>query len=57
MKGCDFSDLLPEVEFVISGTVHAAIHGKNYSRVMVSHKTMLDAMERLLFVVFLETKQ
>ena len=46
-----------EVELVISGTVHAAMCGKNYSRAMVYHKTIFHALELLLFVALLETKQ
>lgn len=46
-----------EVELVISDTVHAAMCGKNYSRAMVYHKTIFHALELLLFVALLETKQ
>ena len=56
MKGCGFSDVLLEAELAKSGTVHGVMSGKNYSRAIVCHKTMLEALERLLFSVFLETK-
>ena len=56
MNSCGFSDVMLEAELVKSGTVHGVMGGKNYSRAMVSHKTMLEALERLLLTLFLEQR-
>ena len=41
MNGCGFSDVLIEAELVKSGTVHGVMGGKNYSRTIVCHKTIV----------------
>ena len=56
MNSCGFSDVMLVAELVKSGTVHGVMSGKNYSRAMVCHKTMLEALARLLLTLFLEQR-
>ena len=56
MNSCGFSDVMLEDELVKSGTVHGVMGGKNYSRAMACHKTMLEALERLLLTLLLEQR-
>ena len=56
MNSCGFSAVMLEAELVKSRTVHGVMGGKNYSRAMVCHKTMLEALERLLLTLFLQQR-
>ena len=56
MNSCGFSDVMLEAELVKSGTVHGVMDGKNYSRAMVRHKTMQEALERSLLTLVLEQR-
>ena len=53
MDSCGLSDVLLEAGLVGSGTVYGVFSGKNYSRAMVCHKTVLESLERLLMKRFL----
>ena len=54
MDSCGLTDVLLEAGLVGSGTVYGVLSGKNYSRAMVCHKTVLESLERLLIKRFLE---
>ena len=54
MDSCGLSEVLLEAGLVGSGTVYEVFSGKNYSRAMVCHKTVLESLERLLMKRFLE---
>ena len=56
MDSCGLSDVLLEAGLVGSGTVYGVFSGKNYSRAMVCHKTVLESLERLLMKRFVEHK-
>ena len=54
MNGTGLSDILTEAGLVTSGSVAGVLAGKQYSRAMTSHKTLLEALERLMLEKFLE---
>ena len=56
MNSCGFSDVILEAKSVKSGIVHGVMGGKNYSGSMICHKTMLEALERLILTLFLEQR-
>ena len=56
MDACGLSDVLFEAGLVGSGTIYGVLSGKNYSRAMVCHKTVLESLERLLLKQFLEER-
>ena len=55
MNSCGFTDVLSEAELVKTGTVAGVASGKNYSRPMVCHKSILETLERLFLTSFLLT--
>ena len=50
MDGSGLSDILLEAGIVGSGTVYGVLSGKNYSRAMVCHKIVLEALERRFLI-------
>ena len=48
MEGSGLSDVLLEAGLMTSGSVHAVLAGKQYNRGITCHKTLLEALERLL---------
>lgn len=48
MSGSGLDDIFIEGGLLTSGSMQGVMNGKNYSRSMVCHKTMLEALERLL---------
>ena len=50
-------DVLLETSLVGSGTVDVVLSGKNYSRAMLFHKTLVECLERLLLKDFLDSTQ
>ena len=48
MNGSGLDDIFIEAGLITSGSVQGVMNGKNYSRSMVCHKTMLEAFEHLL---------
>ena len=56
MEATGLTDILMEAGLVGSGTIGGIMSGKNYSRAMACHKTVLEALERLTVVAFLESR-
>ena len=54
MEATGLTDILMEARLVGSGTNCRIMSGKN-SRAMACHKTVLDALQRLLVEAFLES--
>ena len=53
MNGSGFADIMTEAGLITSGSLRGVLAGKHYNRVMVCHKTMLEALERLLINMYL----
>lgn len=53
MDACGLTDVLLEAGLVGSGTVYGVLSGKNYSRAMICHNTVLESLEILLVKRFL----
>ena len=53
-KGSGFSDILIESGLMTSGSMVSVLSGKGYSRAMNCHKSLLEALERLLMKQFFE---
>jgi len=51
MAGSGLSDILLEAGLLTSGTINGVMSGKQYSRALICHKTLLEALERLLLQV------
>ncbi len=51
MDGSGLSDVLLEAGLVTSGSVPGILAGKQYNRALTCHKTLLEALERLLLQV------
>jgi hypothetical protein len=47
------ADILIEAGLITPGSVHGVLRGKNYSRAMNCHLTVLEALERLLYQVLI----
>jgi len=56
MEATGLTDILMEAGLVGSGTIGEIMSGKNYSRAMACHKTVLEALQRLTVVAFLESR-
>ena len=54
MTGPGFSDVLLGAGMITSGSMTGLIIGKNYSRALNCHKTLTEAIFRLLFNNFIE---
>ena len=54
MEATGLTDILMEARLVVSGTIVRVMSGKN-SRAMACHKTVLEALQRLLVEAFLES--
>ena len=50
MKNTGLDDIFVEAGVITPGSLQGVISGKNYSRAMACHKTMLQALERLLLI-------
>ena len=57
MEGSGFADVLLETNLVSSGSIHGVLTGKNYSRATHCHKTLLEALHRLMIEVFIQEKE
>jgi len=57
MEGSGLVDVLLEAGLVGSATVHGVLSGKNYSRAMLCHKMLVESLERLLAIEFLDSTQ
>ena len=55
MQGTGLGDIFLEAGLITSGSLHSILAGKQYARAMTCHKTMLEALERLLLLEFLVT--
>ena len=53
MQGTGLGDILIEAGLISSGSLHGVLMGKQYNRAIRCHKTMLEALERLLLMEFL----
>ena len=53
MNGTGLDDIFVEAGLITTGSLQGVLSGKNYSRSMLCHKTMLEALERLLMMEFL----
>ena len=56
MEATGLTDILMEAGLVGSGTIGRIMNGKNYSRAMACHKTVLEALQRLIVEAFLESR-
>jgi len=56
MEARGLADILMEAGLVGSGTIGDIMSGKNYSRAMACHKTVLEALQRLTVEAFLESR-
>ena len=56
MKGTGLDDIFVEAGLITPGSLQGVISGKNYSRAMTCHKTMLEALERLLLIEYVISK-
>jgi len=56
MEATGLPDILMEAGLVGSGTIGEIMSGKNYSRVMACHKTVLEALQRFTVEAFLESR-
>ena len=55
MSGSGFEYMLSESGICASGSISKVMSGKHYNRAMRIHKTMLEALERLLLQCFEST--
>ncbi len=53
MDGTGLADVMTEAGLISSGSLRGVLEGKQYSRAMVCHKTMLEALERLIIDAYL----
>ena len=53
MVGSGLSDIFLEANMIGSGSLQGVISGKHYERAMHCHKTLLEALERLLLEQFM----
>ena len=56
VNGTGLEDIFVEAGLITTGSLQGVISGKNYSRAMACHKTMLEALERVLLVEFVISK-
>ena len=56
MNGTGLDDIFVETGLITPGSVQGVISGKNYSRAVTCHKTMLEALERLLLIKYVRSK-
>jgi len=56
MEATGPTDILMEEGLVGSGTIGRIMNRKNYSRAMACHKTVLEALQRLIVEAFLESR-
>ena len=56
INGTGLEDVFVEAGLITPGSLQGVISGKNYSRAMACHKTMLEALERLLLIEFVISK-
>ena len=57
MKGSGFSDILMESDLMTSGSMVSVLSGKGYAHAMNCHKTLMEALERLLWKQFSKTNE
>ena len=56
MEATGLTDILMEAGLVGSGTIGRIVNRKNYSRASASHKTVLEALQRLIAEAVLESR-
>ena len=56
INGTGLDDIFVEGGLITHGSVQCVISGKNYSQAMTCHKTMLEALERLLLIEYVRSK-
>ena len=56
MNGICLEDIFVEAGLITPGSLQRVISGKNYSRARACHKTMLEALEKLLLIEFVISK-
>ena len=56
MAGTGLDDILLEADLISTGSLSSVLAGKNYARAINCHKTLLEALERLLFLRFLDAR-
>ena len=56
MNGTGLDDIFVEAGLITQGSLQGVISGKNYSRAMACHKTVLEALERLLLTEYVISK-
>ena len=54
MKGSGFEDILIESGLMTSGSMVSVLSGKGYSRALNCHKSLVEALERLLMAKFFQ---
>ena len=54
MCGSGIADIFIEAGLITSGCINGVMSGKHYNRAILCHKTMAEALERLLFQKFVE---
>ena len=54
MAGSGFSDVFLEAGMITKGSMTGVMNGKNYSHALNCHKTLTEAIFRLLFNKFIE---
>ena len=54
MSGSGFIDVLLEAGMITIGSMTGVMNGKKYSRALNCHKTLTEAIFRLLFNKFIE---
>lgn len=55
--GSGWTEIALEANLITKGSMSGVIDGKNWDRAMNTHKSMLEALERLLYNKFLETHE
>ena len=56
MEAIGLTDIVMEAALVGSVTIGRIMSGKNYSRATACHKTVLEALQRLIVEAFLESR-
>ena len=54
VTGSGFEDILSEAALITPGSLNGVLTGKQYNRALVCHKSLVEALERLLFAAYLK---
>ena len=52
LRGSGFSEIVIEARIYASGSIEKVMSGKHYNRALRVHKIVMEAMERLLLLMF-----